>query len=320
MFNKIVSAESHDISYAYILPSFVKRALRLYGKGFGLMAETSKGIRLFFAGMKSVQRFSLIKLRSRIVFMEREQELIRELIREEKSRRIFAGVFDRQAIETVHSLASKGYFETLEFVISTGKEAHVFRAVDAAGSFRAVKIYKIETSDFKRMHDYIEGDRRFGHVKKTKREMVFVWAKKEFGNLEAMRNAGIRVPLPVAVRNNALVMEFIGKNGIAAKTVKEQPPENIKDFHSTIVDFLAKMLFKAKIVHADLSEYNVLNNSEEFVVIDVGQGIPLSHPRAKTFFERDLTNISNYLAKKGEKTDSSSLLAEIKAKKSELQK
>lgn len=242
--------------------------------------------------------------------------MIRELIREEKSRKIFADVFDRQAIETIHSMASKGYFDRLEFVVSTGKEAHVFRAVDASGNYRAVKVYKIETSDFGIMQEYIEGDRRFGKVKKTKREMVFAWAKKEFTNLEAMRNAGVRVPMPIAFKNNVLVMEFIGSRGEAAKTLKEHAPKDTKKFHSIIVDFLARMLYKAKIVHADLSEYNILNNSEEFVVIDAGQAVPLTHPKAKAFFERDLTNIGNYLAKIGEKTDSESLLAEIKAKKS----
>jgi len=247
--------------------------------------------------------------------MQQQESPIRELIKEENSRRIFGEVFDKQAIETIHALASKGFFDVLEFVISTGKEAHVFRAVDDSGSFRAVKIFKVETSDFNRMREYIEGDIRFSGVKRTKREMVFAWAKKEFKNLQIMQKAGVRVPMPIAIKNNVLVMEFIGRNGEAAKTLKENPTKNTEEFHSTIVDFLAKMLYKGKIVHADLSEYNILNNNEEFVVIDVGQAILLSHPRAKEFFNRDLNNISNYLGKKDKKMTKESLLEEIKAKK-----
>ncbi len=246
---------------------------------------------------------------------EKEHALIRELIRGEKSRKIFAQVFDRQTVETIHSLASKGHFEQVEFVISTGKEAHVFRAVDTGGNYRAVKIYKIETSDFKRMHEYVWGDPRFGKVKKNKREIVFEWCKKEFKNLEIMRNAGVRVPLAIAYRNNVLVMEFIGKQGKAAKTVKETGVENINEFHSLMADFLAKMLYKGKIVHADLSEYNILNNSGEIVVIDVGQAVLLGHPKAREFFERDIANMSSFLSKKGEKTTIEGLLEEIRGKK-----
>ncbi len=247
--------------------------------------------------------------------MQEEYALIRELIREEGSRKIFAQVFDTQTISTIHYLATKGHFEVLEFVISTGKEAHVFRAVDASGNFRAVKVYKIETSDFRRMEEYIQGDRRFKGIKKGKRELVFTWAKKEFRNLQEFKKAGIRVPMPIAQKNNVLVMEFIGKGGKAAKTLKENQPLETAEFRRVIADYIAKAYYKAKIVHADLSEYNILGNNGEFVVIDVGQAIPISHPKAKEFFERDLKNITRYLNKIGEKCDKSALLEEIKARK-----
>ena len=196
-----------------------------------------------------------------------ENELIRKLIKEEKSRKIFSKVFDNSTIQTLHFLANKGIFDKIEFVIKTGKEAYVFRAVDKSGNYKAVKIYKLEASDFKNMKDYIEGDIRFRGQKNTKRGIVFVWTQKEYKNLSVYKKAGVNVPLPIAFKNNVLVMEFIGEEGVASKSLKEKKTSNIEKFHRDILENMAKMVYKCKIVHADLSEYNILNKDDDFVII-----------------------------------------------------
>jgi RIO kinase 1 len=93
-----------------------------------------------------------------------EPSELKKYLADEAERRVFAKVFSRSAIMAVHELATKGYFGVLEFVVSTGKEAHVFRARDVSGNYKAVKIYKIETSDFKNMNRYLEGDVRFKEI------------------------------------------------------------------------------------------------------------------------------------------------------------
>lgn len=244
--------------------------------------------------------------------MKKEKFLIQDLVPEEQVQRIFARVFDKQTISTLTQIAHKGLFDTVEFVISTGKEAHVFRAIDSAGKFRAVKIYKIETSDFKNMAKYLEGDMRFKGIKKNKRDLVYAWTRKEFKNLQLLNNAGISVPLPIAFKNNVLVMEFIGKNGEAAKILKDNSV-SAEQFHDFAVDALAKTFFRAGLVHSDFSEYNVLNNAGELVLIDCAQAVVHSHPNAKEFWKRDLRNTANYLGKKGLKTSAEELEKEIKA-------
>ena len=245
--------------------------------------------------------------------MKKEELTLRNYVKDKESRRIFEQVFDSITIESVHSLATKGFFDGIEFVISTGKEAHVFRAVDNAGNHLAVKIYKVETSDFRNMAKYVEGDVRFENVKRNKRDLVYAWTRKEFRNLLLMRKAGVRVPMPVAFKNNVLAMEFIGSSdGQAHPTLKEHPAEKPAEFHSFIVENIARMLFKGEIIHADLSEYNILNAESEFVVIDCGQAVLTSHPMAKEFFERDVRNIAAYLRKSGIKTSFEELYMEIK--------
>jgi len=248
--------------------------------------------------------------------MEDEFDL-RQYVPEEDARKTFAKVFDKSTIETIHKLATKRYFDIVEFAISTGKEAHVFRAVDTSGNFRAVKIYKTETSDFKHMAQYIEGDRRFKGVKKNKRDIVFTWAKKEFKNLTLLTKAGVRVPMPIAQMDNVVVMEFIGKNGEASPLLKDKDFPDSQKVYDFIVEAFVKMVQKAELVHADLSQYNIINNGDELVIIDCGQSVLTSHPKAEEFFERDVKNMAIYFQKIGIKTDFKALRADIKAKKAE---
>src|SRR3989344_7878436 len=155
-------------------------------------------------------------------FPEKEVRLLDKYLADENSRKIYEHVFDKSTIQAVHTLAKKGHFTALEFVVSTGKEAHVFKAADSSGNFRAIKIYDVLTSDFRNMEKYIAGDIRFKKMRKGKRELVFAWTKKEYRNLELLMNAGTASPQPVAFRENVLVMEFIGEQGAASPTLKDE--------------------------------------------------------------------------------------------------
>ena len=109
-------------------------------------------------------------------------------------------------------------------------------------------------------------------------------------------------------------MEFIGKNGEAAKRAKYAPFEDMQEKYELMCEYMAKMV-ERKVVHADLSEYNILNNNEEMVIIDVGQGVSTMHPKAGEFFERDVRNLSRWFSKYGVDTNYEKMYEDIKAKK-----
>ncbi|MAG18147.1 MAG: serine/threonine protein kinase [Candidatus Diapherotrites archaeon] len=250
---------------------------------------------------------------------EFEFEVLKRRFKQESDRKTFAKVFDDQSIKAVHSLANKGLFDVLEHIISTGKEAHVFAATDVSGNLRAVKIFKKETTDFKRMQEYIVDDRRFQGLRKDRRNLVFAWAKKEYKNLMIANKAGLSIPVPLGIKENVIVMEFVNENNKPAKKLKETKTtkKELETYLEQIVDFMAG-LYKAGLVHADLSEYNILVKNKNLVIIDFAQAVLLNHPKARDFFERDVRNIAKFFSKKGLKISFEALYEKIKARKNEL--
>lgn len=199
-------------------------------------------------------------------------------------------------------------------VLSTGKEANIFHAIGVDGKELAIKIYRISTSDFQKMQDYMIGDPRFSNIRNSRRAIVFAWTKKELRNLERALEAGIRVPKPIVAERNILIMDFIGQNGIGAprlRDIKIKDPERI---YNIIAGYMRDLYQDANLVHADLSEFNVLIYEDEPIIIDVGQAVMLEHPMAEEFLVRDVKNIVRYFKKLGVKCDEDSLMKRITKK------
>jgi len=186
-----------------------------------------------------------------------------------------------------------------------GKEAVVFRATrnprklkKGEAPYVAVKIYKIETTSFLNMYDYLVGDRRFSKVKKNRFDIIMAWAKKEYANLSLAHRAGVRCPKPIACMRNAVVMEFIGREGEMYPTLQNNGPVDAESDFAAIVKYM-KLMYGAGIVHADLSPYNIIITEDGPVVIDMSQAVVLTHPKANEFLRRDIYNIVKYFRKFG---------------------
>ncbi|MFX0096474.1 MAG: serine protein kinase RIO [Candidatus Hodarchaeota archaeon] len=216
-------------------------------------------------------------------------------IRKKRSEDLSAveAVFDRSTLLTLYHLINSGVISELFGVISTGKEANVYWAKGGDEDDYAVKIFRTVTADFKKMSVYVQGDPRFKRIKKDTRSLIYTWATKEFKNLTRAQEAKVRVPKPIAVRNNVLVMEFIGDDGIPAPRLKDMAPEDPNDALNVILKYIRNLYQTAKLIHADLSEYNILVWNEP-VIIDISQGVLIQHPLAQEFLLRDIKNILRY--------------------------
>jgi RIO kinase 1 len=217
-----------------------------------------------------------------------------------EDRTVGSEVFDTITLKTLYKLANQGYINFLNGPISTGKEANVFKGADPDGNLVAVKIYRVTNSDFKKMQYYIQGDPRFNVRGSNKRQLINNWVLKEFKNLNRAYDVGVRVPKPVVARNNVLVMEFIGdEDGTPARLMRQSKISDPEYVTHKIVDYLKILYHDAKLVHGDLSGFNILMEDGEPVIIDMSQGMVVDHPMSRELLNRDINNLIKDFKKMG---------------------
>lgn len=232
-----------------------------------------------------------------------------------QDRKIWEGVFDGSTLMVLYKMVNDGYIEAIGGLINSGKESNIYIAKNKKGKTLIVKIYLIETSNFKNMVKYISGDPRFYGMGTNKRKIIYAWCRKEYSNFMRAEKAGVAVPTPVTYKKNVLVMEFIGKESQPYKKLIDTELENPKKFFYVLLKELKKLYKKAGLVHADLSPFNiiVINEKEQKpILIDMGQCVLLDHPQASYFLERDVKNLVKYFNKLGLKLDENKILEEIK--------
>lgn len=222
-------------------------------------------------------------------------------------------MFDRFTERLLFEISAKGLFDELESPIFVGKESNVFSALKDEHRV-IVKIYRLETCDFNRMYDYIKFDPRYTNLRKHKRKIIFAWAQREFRNLLIARDAGARVPTPLFRENQILILEYIGDEHGIAPRVKDLPPQDPKAFFDDLIVQIKKM-YKANLVHGDLSQFNVLNFHEKPVVIDFSQSTTRENPRAEEYLQRDIKNLCVFFRKYGVEYTDEEVLKEIKKEK-----
>jgi len=62
---------------------------------------------------------------------------------------------------------------------------------------------------------------------------------------------------------------------------------------------MRRMFHRCKLVHADLSEYNILYHDAHLYVIDVSQSVEHDHPHAFDFLRNDIKNIEEFFGRYG---------------------
>ncbi|MEF8779124.1 MAG: serine/threonine-protein kinase Rio1 [Haloferacaceae archaeon] len=221
----------------------------------------------------------------------------RKRIKNTEQFKVEGDVFDEATLAAIYKLVQDGYVEAFGGPISTGKEANVYEALGETREV-AIKVYRINTSNFRQMRDYLEGDPRFEGIGGDKKEVVIAWTRKEFANLERARRAGVRVPEPIAVERNVLVMELVGLVEERARRLAEVHVENPRTAYEVVREYMRR-LHAAGLVHGDLSEYNLIVHDGELVVIDMGQAVTVHHPNAREFLERDCRNVANFFSRQG---------------------
>jgi RIO kinase 1 len=239
---------------------------------------------------------------------DREFLTFRDRIKDADQFKVEDSVFDDATLGALYKLVQDGYIDAFGGPLSTGKEANVYLAAGPEGDV-AVKVYRINASDFRTMRDYLDGDPRFEGIGADKTKVVVAWTKKEFANLKRARDAGVRVPDPIATERNVLVMEYLGDDQ-RARRLNEVEVDNPQVAFEVVREYMRR-LYRAGLVHGDLSEYNVVVHDGELIVLDLGQAVTVHHPNSRDFLERDCENVANFFARQGADVTGEDLLAYV---------
>jgi len=240
---------------------------------------------------------------------DREFDEFRKRIKDADQFKVEASVFDDATLGALYKLVQDAHVEAFGGPLSTGKEANVYLAQGPEGDV-AVKVYRINASDFRTMREYLDGDPRFEGIGADKKKVVVAWTKKEFANLRRAAQAGVRVPDPIAVERNVLVMEFLGTAGDRAKRLTEVIVENPETAYEVVREYVRR-LYAAGLVHGDLSEYNIVVHDGELCVLDLGQAVTVHHPNSREFLERDCENVAAFFARQGLAVTRDDLLSHV---------
>ncbi|XP_041847481.1 serine/threonine-protein kinase RIO1 isoform X1 [Melanotaenia boesemani] len=240
---------------------------------------------------------------NKVTVMQRQRDTDTYRVKDKSDRATVEQVLDPRTRMILFKMLSRGVICEINGCISTGKEANVYHASTSAGDSRAIKIYKTSILLFKDRDKYVSGEFRFrhGYCKGNPRKMVRTWAEKEMRNLIRLQTAGIPSPEPVLLRSHVLLMGFIGKDNMPAPLLKNVALSDSKarELYLQVVQNIRKMFQDARLVHADLSEFNMLYHDGDAYIIDVSQSVEHDHPHALEFLRKDCSNVNDFFGKHG---------------------
>lgn len=236
---------------------------------------------------------------------------LRELASDSFSLEVF--IFQKQNIlkapKRIQALIDDGLVDEVLQSLMSGKEAQVY-LVRCGQEIRCAKMYKdVAARSFKKSVQYREGHR----VRNSRRQRAMenrskfgrdqrevIWQRAEVDALNLLAQAGVRVPKTYGLFDGVLLMELItGADGEVAPRLNDisMSAEQARKDHATVMHYVLRMLCVG-LVHGDLSEFNVLQNEEGPVIIDLPQAVNAAgNNNAKRILQHDVGSITQYYSR-----------------------
>jgi RIO kinase 2 len=192
----------------------------------------------------------------------------------------------------LNALVKGEVIDALGMPLGMGKEADVLEALSPSGDGVAVKFHRlgrVSFRDTRRKREYLAGRRHISWLYQSR-----LAAEKEYLALTLAFNANVSVPKPIYQNRHVVVMQRIEGHQLSEINRLDDP----NGFLDKIIEYIHRA-YKVGLIHADLSEFNIIVSEEDVVyIIDWPQYISSSHPNADEILERDVKNILTYFGRK----------------------
>jgi len=191
----------------------------------------------------------------------------------------------------INALVKSGVLEAFGKPLGVGKEADVYDALNPKGERIAVKFHRLGRISFRQTM------RKRGYTTEHASSLFQsrLAAEKEFQALRLLFPYKVAVPAPISQNRHVIAMGMIEGAELSDWKEISKPEKVLKE----ILRNVRKAYLKAGVIHADLSEYNViLKPNMHILIIDWPQYVTMTHPNAKQLLTRDIKNILQYFKRK----------------------
>jgi RIO kinase 2 len=191
----------------------------------------------------------------------------------------------------INAFVKAGLIEAFGQTLGVGKEADVYDALTPEGARIAVKFHRLGRISFRqtrRKRGYVT--ERAGWLFQSR-----LAAEREFQALKIVYQHGVAVPEPLSQNRHAIAMGIIEGAELAKWKEIPKPEKVLKE----ILRNVKKTYLKAGVIHADLSEYNIILKPDmHILIIDWPQYVMANHPNAQQLLMRDVKNVLKYFSRK----------------------
>jgi RIO kinase 2 len=192
----------------------------------------------------------------------------------------------------INALVKAGVLEAFGKPLGVGKEADVFGALNPEGQVIAVKFHRLGRISFR------QTVRKRSYTTEPTARWLYqsrLAAEREFQALNLLFPKKVAVPEPLSQNRHVVAMGMIEGAELANWKKLTQPERILRE----ILRNVRKAYLKAGVIHADLSEYNIiLKPSKHVLLIDWPQYVTKQHPNAEDLLKRDVQNVLQYFERK----------------------
>lgn len=197
-------------------------------------------------------------------------------------------------ILAIHTLVEANIITALGKPLGVGKESDVYEGLAPDETQVALKFHRIGRTSFKKTKQKRNYTVKFSYTPDWHRQSQ-ISAKKEYYALKLLHPHGVCVPKPIMQNRHVLVMSMIEGTELFHNPELYNAQATCKEILLNIKTAYQKV----KIIHGDLSPYNIIvQPNQQVLIIDWPQYVSINHPNAKEFLERDLRNVLTFFQRK----------------------